>query len=318
MSNLSQFLGSAGKGNPLYNELVFVSSRTWVTPVKGRYLLTAIGAGGSGAYYTSGSSGGAGGIAQSLVELAAGVTLTLTCGAGGAQVSTQSTLGNTGGTSSISGSGFTTLTANGGGAGTAVVTTALSAGGTASGGNIMNVTGGQGGKGGGAVGVYGESYSGNTTVLAGAGTGGPPATAVVSSVAYPGTALFSGDDIRNNVELYFEAYVNPVIVMGGSLINGFKNGRLLLPNGGFAYVSSGGNSTSGPGCGAGGNVSGGAATSIAGMFSGGISASTYGVQLFSQGGAFGGGGGAQLYSGSGAFSGKGGCGGVIIEYMYTP
>ena len=85
MSVLSQFLATGGKGNPLYSELVFITSKTWVTPVKGRYLVTAIGGGGSGAENgTTAGSGGAGGLAQSLWDLAAGFSLVLTCGAGGA------------------------------------------------------------------------------------------------------------------------------------------------------------------------------------------------------------------------------------------
>lgn len=312
MSNLSQFLGSAGKGNPLYNEFLFVSSKTWVTPVKGKYLVTAIGGGGSGAWsgYVFGGSGGAGGLAQSLWDLPAGFSLVLSVGAGGASTSTLDTNGNPGGTTTVSGSGLTTLTANGGSAG--IQTSAGSAGGTASGGNIMNVTGGTGVKGGGAVGVYGVGYSGNSTDNAGAGVGGPPST---DGTHYPGTALFSGDEIKADSMLYLEPFVNPLYVLGGTLLAGFKNGRFMSPNGGICLVqpSSGGKSVAGPGCG-GSNIVAGSADAKPGVFAGAAG----NLSNSSHGGAFGGGGGGVLTPGSGYTSGRGGCGGVVIEYIYTP
>ena len=315
MSVLSQFLATGGKGNPLYSELVFITSKTWVTPVKGRYLVTAIGGGGSGAYNgTSAGSGGAGGLAQSLWDLAAGFSLVLTCGAGGVGVSTANTNGNAGGTTTVSGSGLTTLTANGGAAG--IKSYAGSAGGTASGGNIMNVTGGSGFKGGGAVGVYGTGYSGNSTDFAGAGVGGGPST---DGTNWPGTALFSGDEIKANPMLYLESYGNPLYVLGGTLLTGYKNGRLLSPNGGFApqSTSSGGTSQSGPGCGASSTITGNTA-SAAGLFSGGVSRGGGGALVFGPGGGLGGGGGGLIYGSVAYTSGAGGIGGVIIEYMYTP
>lgn len=318
MSVLSQFLATGGKGNPLYSELVFITSKTWVTPVKGRYLVTAIGGGGSGAYNgTSAGSGGAGGLAQSLWDLAAGFSLVLTCGAGGVGVSTANTNGNAGGATTVSGSGLTTLTANGGGGG--VQSYAGSAGGTASGGNIMNVTGGSGFKGGGAVGVYGTGYSGNSTDFAGAGVGGGPST---DGTNWPGTALFSGDEIKANPMLYLESYVNPLYVRGGTILNGYKNGRLLSPNGGLALQTSasGGTSQSGPGCGA--SLVSGQISSAPGLFAGGLSTTspTYGAIVVGpiQGGALGGGGGGAITGSAGYLSGAGGIGGVIIEYMYTP
>lgn len=315
MSNLSQFLGSAGKGNPLYNEFLFVSSKTWVTPVKGKYLVTAIGGGGSGAYSASvfGGSGGAGGLAQSLWDLPAGFSLVLSIGAGGAPTTTMNSNGNSGGTTTVSGSGLTTLTANGGSAG--IQTSAGSAGGTASGGNIMNVTGGTGVKGGGAVGVYGVGYSGNSTDLAGAGVGGPPST---DGSHYPGTAFFSGDEIKADNMLFLESYLNPVNVLGGTLLSGFINGRFMSPNGGLGLATNaaGGKSAAGPGCGASYLVTG-MTPADAGLFAGGAATWPPGAQK-GHGGAFGGGGGGILYGATGGSSGKGGCGGVVIEYIYTP
>lgn len=315
MSNLSQFLGSAGKGNPLYNEFLFVSSKTWVTPVKGKYLVTAIGGGGSGAYSASvfGGCGGAGGLAQSLWDLPAGFSLVLSIGAGGAATTTMNSNGNSGGTTTVSGSGLTTLTANGGSAG--IQTSAGSAGGTASGGNIMNVTGGTGVKGGGAVGVYGVGYSGNSTDAAGAGVGGPPSS---DGSNYPGTALFSGDEIKADKMLYLEPFVNPLYVLGGTLLAGFKNGRFMSPNGGICLVqpASGGKSVAGPGCGGSNSVSG-QVEAKAGVFAGGMTMASM-PDDYRHGGAFGGGGGGLLTTSPGWSSGRGGCGGVVIEYIYTP
>lgn len=308
MSTLSQFMAAGSGGNPLFQERLFITSTTWTTPVKGQYLITGIGGGGGGGRANSNAgSGGAGGLAQSLVKLNAGVTLTITCGAGGIAGATVGTVGGNGGTTTISGSGLTTLTANGGTGGVLDYTSSSSAGGSASGGNIMNVTGGSGKRGGGAVGVYGVGYSGNTASPAGAGVGGEQATSVASrSSWYPGTALFSGDEIiSSGSTLSLEVFVNPLYPLGGGILNCFKNGRFLSPTGGFVPGSAYGSAVSGPGCGGGLNSS---YISIPGFFAGGTGTSSGG----SAGGAFGGG----ASSGSASFpGGLGGCGGAVIEYI---
>jgi len=156
MSSMSQFFG--GGGIPV--QLAVTASGTFVTPVAGKYLLTAIGGGGGGSNGGGARGGGAGGLAQSLVTLGAGVTLTLTVGAGGATGAT----GSAGGSTTISAPEISTLTANGGAGGN---TTTATAGGTASGGNLLNVTGGSAGNtngaGGGAVGAYGTTPAATTT-----------------------------------------------------------------------------------------------------------------------------------------------------------
>lgn len=313
MSVLSQFSSSSSA----YVERVFVTSQTFVTPISGRYLVTAIGPGGSGsATGQYSSAGGAGGLAQSLWKLPAGFSLVLTMGAPGALINAGGNVtGNDGGTTTVTGTGLTTLTANGGKGGTADYTVALANGGTASGGNIMNVTGGKGGRGGGAVGVYGVSYDGNTVSWAGAGTGGPPVTSIVGNLHHPGTGLFSGDEaVANN--LFFEAYANPLTPSGGAIINGLKNGRLLSPCGGFYKGdTSAANAVSAPGCGGGGVDEGGYyTTSKAGLFAGaGKLQGTADVQRCT-GGALGGGGGGGCSSSIG-YASAGGCAGVIIEWV---
>ena len=72
------------------------------------------GSGGTGYY---GGGGGAGGYIESSTNLSLGVTYTITVGTGGVGTTTQTNKGGTGGNSSITGSGFTTITALGGGGG---------------------------------------------------------------------------------------------------------------------------------------------------------------------------------------------------------
>ena len=193
MSSMSQFFSSAG----VPAQYAVVASGSFVTPVAGKYLLTAIGGGGGGSNTaTTGRGGGAGGLSQSLVTLAAGVTLTLTVGAAG----TTALTGVTGGTTTISGSGITTLTANGGVGGPAV--TGAASGGTASGGTLLNVTGGSAGNvngsGGGAVGVYGVTPDATTTT---AGRSiGPFANQVISP-----PNMFNGRLLQPSAGYFFTA-----------------------------------------------------------------------------------------------------------------
>jgi hypothetical protein len=161
---MSQFFAAGGV--PIqYNTN---TSGSFTTPISGKYLITAIGGGGGGWLGENARGGGGGGLAQSLVSLSSGVVLTLTVGAGGAGGNP----GTAGGTTTVSGSGITTLTANGGAGGT---NSGSTAGGTASGGNIMNVTGGiasnQISSGGGAVGVYGTTPAASGHMV-GASAGG--------------------------------------------------------------------------------------------------------------------------------------------------
>lgn len=310
MSSISQFLASGG--NPLYFEKVFLTSTTWTVPVTGKYLVTAIGGGGSGAAGVQTTffigSGAAGGLAQALVPLAAGTVLTITCGAGGAAVagSTTATAGNNGGTTTVTGD-VLNLIANGGQGGVTNFNTTSASGGTASNGNVMNVTGGNGRRGGGAVGVYGTGYSGGLVALSGAGTGGSPEDV---TNGYPGTGLISGLE-ASTYKFSTEVYANPLKIIGGGIITGFKSGRLLLPSGGIAPAASN-ETVVGPGCGAYASAVN-TVYSFAGIFAGGYCAA-HGSVGSRDGGTLGGGGGGYPGTTTTLFSGSGGQGGVIIEF----
>ena len=251
------------------NEMVFISSRTFVTPVKGTYLLTAIGGGGSGGAgnanylhsgYIAGAGGGAGGFCQSLVKLPAGVTLTLTVGAGAAGVAVGSTAGDSGGASSISGAVVTTLLASGGAGGQGgIVSTSTRLGGnggSASGGNLLNVTGqaGQDTTGptvqtsgaGGSVGLFGYTPTGSLG-------------AIESSVHVPSSAILiyqpsNGLSYVTSSQPYYGRYLDPKgqiqgYVMGstprqcGRSLGGSSNLTYGVSSGEF---SGGGNTTGNP------------------------------------------------------------------------
>lgn len=161
--------GGGGGGSP-FPVMVFQNSQTWACPVAMEALVYVIGGGGSGALNGSGQSvigtsgGTAGGCAVSKLTLAA-QNYTLTVGAGGEPLANVESNGNAGGSSSMSGTGMTTMTANGGAGGVRSTATSQAAisGGTATGGNLMNNTGGgveasptanERAAGGGAVGLW--------------------------------------------------------------------------------------------------------------------------------------------------------------------
>jgi hypothetical protein len=157
--------------------ILIPNSTSWVCPVDGIYRLSALGAGASGGAimktttYGGVSGGGGGGFCEMEVFLTAGLTLTITIGAGGAQavsnVSGTGYAGNDGGDTTITGTGIS-MTAGGGKAGayttTTTTTAAGGAGGTASGGGI-NFAGGAGGD---------ALYTTNCGNAAGGGAAGSP------------------------------------------------------------------------------------------------------------------------------------------------
>jgi hypothetical protein len=195
MSALSTFFGGS---NIFPRMLICAASRTWVTPIAGKFRIRALGAGGAGGALWGGSGqgtgGGGGAYCETISTLAAGVTLTITVGSGGTcALGTYSSNGTAGGSTSVSGSGLTTMTAGGGGGGTycgAYGTAAGGAGGSATGGSVCNFSGGAGGSatasawgatGGGASGsAYGEggrggnitSCSNNSSTTHGGAVGG--------------------------------------------------------------------------------------------------------------------------------------------------
>jgi hypothetical protein len=128
------------------------------------YLVVAGGGSGGTGYY--GGGGGAGGYVESTTNILPSVTYTITVGTGGVGTTVQTNKGGTGGNSSISGSGFTTITALGGGGG-------------GSRNNDTTVgTGASNGADGGSGGGVGFSYPGSTVSnSSGGGLGLQPASA---------------------------------------------------------------------------------------------------------------------------------------------
>ena len=96
----------------------FLTSGTWVKPSSGTFALVRVwGGGGSGGRQNQAGGGGGGACNEGLYKLAdLPASCTVTVGAGGAGRSTDGN-GFTGGTSSFSGTGITTLSAFGGGGG---------------------------------------------------------------------------------------------------------------------------------------------------------------------------------------------------------
>ena len=190
MSNLNQFLPGKMQNIAMW----FPSSASFTVTYTGKYRLTAVGAGGSGAsaqVLTTGgaaSGGGGGAFCEKEVDLVAADVLTLVVGAGGTAVSSAGADGVDGGESSIHGAGSAAavalnMHAGPGLKGLYTVTNAQNkaggAGGTATGGDL-NSTGGAGGAathltngaeagGGGAAGSpYGTGGAGGSAINGGA------------------------------------------------------------------------------------------------------------------------------------------------------
>lgn len=264
------FAGQSG-GTP--RQWFTVTSANFVTPRAGKYRITHVGVG-SGASNTQAGSSGA--IAQSLVTLAAGVTITCTHGAPGTGHTTTPV---TGGTSTVAATGLTTLTCTAG---------TPSSPGTASGGNVFNRNGVAGaaaaGRGGSSVAVYGQGYA--ATGQGGAGTGE--------------SAPLAG----------FNTQAGGCAIPGLVNISGHLNGRLLQPAGTGAPLNavSQAEAIGRPGGGGGNDASGGGR---GGMFAGG-GASSATNSPGGRGGVGGGGGGTGLGTGAG---GNGGEALTIIEFV---
>ena len=201
--------GAGGGGGGLYGgvitEIPLTRSQTFVPPRNGTVNIICIGAGGSGSYCwqaggTIATGGGAGGLCiKEGLDVTTSSSFTVTIGAGGAGVASNSRVnGNAGGNTTVSGTGLSsTLTANGGGGGQKEFVTENGAaggtGGTASNGDF-NRTGGAGG----SVGA-GIVTSGNRSYL-NLSTGGG-AVAILTSTGYAGgsfTLASGGTQITND------------------------------------------------------------------------------------------------------------------------
>lgn len=302
------------------NLRVFDTSGTFTPTVTGYYEVYVSGGGGSGCAFNDGglgppgcgTGGGAGGFAIKKILLTAGIAYTCTVGAGGASVSRTTrgaTSGNTGGASSFSGSGITTITANGGSGGLGNVTGAIvagGAGGTATGGDF-NYTGGDGGSitvaqgvsgftGGGAVAIRGVSYrGGNITVNAssGASTGGAGVGGNGGDVTLAATTVTGGGGnnaaCANNAVTAMNTICDAVLPMPFNYF--FRaNGLLSTVNAGAGF--GGVNSTTAPG-----EYGGASAVAVPGLA-----------------GGKGGGGGAPSSTSGTSVSGAGGNGRIIIMW----
>jgi hypothetical protein len=125
-----------------------------------------------------GAGGGAGGLLIGNVSISAGTTYTITVGAGGAAVtSIPGVVGNDGGNTTITGSGFSTITAIGGGGGGAYIGTSGTAGrnGASGGGGSYSGNGGVNTPGSGTSGQGSTGGAGSATNVSGGGGGGASA-----------------------------------------------------------------------------------------------------------------------------------------------
>ena len=157
------------------------------------------GGGGAGGYRTnvSGQTSGGGGSAESTYSITASQNITVTVGAGGAGVTTLSSMGGLRGASGGN-SVFGTITSLGGGGGTSMVTNNNSGNsGGSGGGGALDATGGGGTSAGGA-GTSGQGYAGGTNTgysnsNYGGGGGGGGAGAAGENAPANGSAYNAGD-----------------------------------------------------------------------------------------------------------------------------
>lgn len=251
-------------------------SAIFTTPKAGKYRLTLVGVGSGASATQSGSSGA---IAQSVVTLPAGVSITCTHGVVGTGSASAPVPG---GTSTIAAPGITTLTCTGG---------TPAAPGVASGGTVFNRNGVVGSvgssRGGSSVAVYGTGFTATGPGGAGTGTPGPIA-------GYP--------------------QIGGGALPGLSNVSSHLNGRLLQPAGigGYANAATTAEAIGRPGGGGGNDFNG--IGQRGGMFAGGGGGipGAYSNNPGGQGGVGGGGGGSPAGSSS---PGPGGEALSIIEWM---
>ena len=128
--------------SPIPTVAGFTASSTWTCPAGvyyAKFTVTGGGAANATNAAVSPPGGAAGGTTIAWRAVIPGTVYTVTIGAGGAGQTGAAINGNGGGTSSVTGSGFTTLSASGGGGG--LTGEYFTSGGTSSGGDI-NLTGG--------------------------------------------------------------------------------------------------------------------------------------------------------------------------------
>jgi hypothetical protein len=301
---------------------------TWTKPTTANWVRVEIwGGGGSGGRGTlAAPSGGGGGGAYNFIEIPFSYlvsTVTFTVGAGGASQTVVNTVGNAGGTTSVSFGNFQGL-------GT---TKTISAFGGAAGG--VNAAGGRGGGGGGIIsaGVSGGTGAAgtpatSTTATPGAGVGGRPTlheSGTTQSSVTDGQAIGTG---YFNIPNFGGApgggqyYTRPTNFRGIGTVPGIllsaENFYTVYGGGGGGYAIDGagttaanaGNSIYGGGGGGGGAQSGTAGVGGTSTFGGAGSNGTIDLVASSAGSTPGGGSGG-TEEGS---SGEGGSGRVVFTY----
>lgn len=259
------------------------SSRTYTVPKTGKYRIIAVGAGGSGgSVFQNGcnikyaTGGGSGGVCIHEVDLALNSTLSVTIGAG-VKNSSYNVDGANGGNTIVTNGAFT-LTAGGGNGGK--YNTGLNnllllggAGGTATGANISNITGGNGGSiinsggfevGGCATGGGGAPLVGNATTRGGNITILAMATGLFATGG--GSCFFRGGDITTSSSTSSNSSstggggtgsngIDGGLVtstLGGNWFNAIINTSIV--GGGGSGLSNGASPVSIFGCGSGGNT----------------------------------------------------------------
>jgi hypothetical protein len=267
----------------------FLSNGTF-TPQVGLscdYLVVA-GGGGGGSYIGGGGAGGlrstvtatgGGGALESQVSLTSGISYTITVGAGGAGgVNTGD--GVIGSSSSIAGTGLTTITSTGGGYGGGYANLTGGNGGSGGGGGVNNSAAGTGG-----TRVVGQGYAGGngffgtSSVVGGGGGGGSGA------LGTPGSSATGG---AGGIGVAISAFASPT---GTGVSNRYAGGGGGSVDGRF-----------GSNVGAGGTGGGGAGSSN-------------GTGVAGTGNTGGGGGAGTYFSGAFTAGGAGGSGVVIVRYL---
>lgn len=338
MSIRESLLGSTALSTSQWR--IFTISRTFTPDYDMDADVYVVGGGPSGgvasatgsAGHCSATGGGGPGFSKKRVRLKAGVTYTLTIGAGGAPVTTSPNVsiavpGNDGNDSSFVGGAYN-IVARGGKAGNALIGSLAAVlgglGGTASGGDI-NRTGGRGGNIGAGSGTPSGAYyratgGGAVNLIDEVGHGGDIAGGTYTGSSVMQTTAGAGIG-GSGADLAF-TNGNSGVGVGGALGSLSNVGPLVafnLPHRAFLGFwptlgpSSAGSGSSGPGCGAGTSGTPGDFGGSAGRanYSGSISGA------LSAGCTFGGasGGVASQSSGNTNSSGKGGDGFIIMEIL---
>jgi Putative Ig domain len=203
------------------------------------------GGGGSNGNTTGGGGGGAGGyIYNASTSFAPGTAYTLSIGTGGVgrqQSNSSPSSGSKGGSSSISGSGFSTITAAGGGGGASNQSGGKlsDVDGASGGGGNYNTPPGSGTVGQGNAGANGEGINATWVSFGGGGGGGSAATPSQPATGFGGTGGIGTANSITGTSLYYAAGG------GGGVRSGYTAG--------LGGSSIGGNGVVGTG--AGGNAS---------------------------------------------------------------